>query len=216
MSKYNEFYGQLNDESQNKVKESFCYHTESYPRYMYVKRKKKLNKTVFKFYEKPHSKPTLNFSEFVNLDIDDLIFCFKLTLSKRNNTTFLYYKNIILGKIIKKKYNFDLFIDDKISCSGQRNKPGSFYSFWFNVFSNSKRYFIENKKPHVIGDRGYVSFKFLKGFNRSSIKNAVMMYNEEDIFEILRMSDTQFIYMFRLPLSKVQSACVALSSLTTK
>jgi hypothetical protein len=216
MSKYNEFYGQLNDESQNKVKESFCYHTESYPRYMYVKRKKKLNKTVFKFYEIPHSKPTLNFSDFVNLDIDDLIFCFKLTLSKRNNTTFLYYKNIILGKIIKKKYNFDLFIDDKISCSGQRNKPTFFFTYWFNVYNNSKRYFIENKKPHIIDDRGYVAFKFLKGFQRASKKNTVMMYDKEVIFENIRMSETQFIYMFRLPLSMVQSACVALSSLTTK
>ena len=216
MSKYNEFYGQLNDESENQIKENFCYHTESYPRYMYVKRIKKINKTVFKFYEIPHSKPTISFSDFVNLDIDDLIFCFKIILSKINNTIFIYYKNILLGKIIKNKYNFDLFVNDKISCSGQRNKPASFFSFWFNVYNDSKRYFIENKKPHIIDDRGYVSFKFLKGFQRPSKKNTVMMYDKEVIFEILRMSDSQFVYMFRLPLSMIQSSCVALSSLTTK
>ena len=216
MSKYNEFYGQLNDESENLIKESFCYQTESYPRYMYVKRIKKINKTVFKFYEIPHSKPTINFSDFVNLDIDDLIFCFKMVLSKINNTIFIYYKNILLGKIIKKKNNFDLFINEKISCSGQRNKPNSFFSFWFNVYNGPKRYFIENKKPNLIGDRGYITFEFLKGFKRASKKNTVMMYDKEVIFEIIRMSDTQFVYMFRLPLSKVQSACVALTSLTTK
>ena len=43
-----------------------------------------------------------------------------------------------------------------------------------------------------------------------------MMYDKEVIFEILRMSETQFVYMFRLPLSMIQSSCVALSSLTTK
>ena len=215
MSKYNEFYGQLNDESQNHIKENFCYQTDSYPKYMYVKRIKKINKTIFKFYEIPHSKPAIYFSDFVNLDIDDLIFCFKIILSK-NNTIFIYHKNILLGKIIRKKYNFDLFIDEKISCSGQRNKPASFFSFWFNVYNDSKRYFIENKKPHIIGDRAYVSFKFLKGFHRASKKNIAMMYDKEVIFEIIRMSDSQFVYMFRLPLSMIQSSCVALSSLTTK